>query len=234
MLRRLVDVPESWSSYFRIVPDTRYSSMTQYDIWDVNTSYAAGVWATYNNNTYESLSANNAGHNPQQATDFWRCVPNFRWHVKTWMQDTKNYLCLYLDSINQKFKLDAVVDGNIVETLQTATPVRFEWMSQLDIAVCLSGAEGQESLKLSLSNAGHLEHVVGNSIELKSAIANGYMRDRQISQVIGNQPWQSTKTVGGVSRDDMVAMPLFIVPENAQEFGVLLSNSELESVFNGL
>jgi hypothetical protein len=234
MLRRLVGVPESWSSYFRIVPDVRYSSMTQYDIWDVNTLYAAGVWATYNNTTYESLSANNAGHNPQQATDFWRCVPNFRWHVKTWMQDTKNYLCLYLDSIDQKFKLDAVVDGNIVETLQTATPVRFEWMSQLDIAVCLSGAEGQESLKLSVSNAGHLEHVVANSIELKSAIANGYMRGRQLSQVIGNQSWQSTKTVGGVSRDDMMTMPLFVVPENAQEFGAFLSNSELESDFNGL
>ena len=234
ILRKPVNVPESWSSSFRIIPDSRYSSMTQYGAWDSNTSYAAGVWATYSDKTYESLQANNIGNNPQSASDYWRCVPNFRWHVKTWMQDLQNYLCLYLDSNDLKFKLDAVVDGNAVETLQTALPFRFEWMSQLDFAVCLDGTERQESLKLVVSNAGHLEHIVGNSIGLRSAVANGYMRNRQISQVIGNPYWLSTKTAAGNSREDMVTVPMFAVTENDHEFEQFLSNDEIDNAIDGL
>jgi hypothetical protein len=234
ILRKDVNALDSWSSCFRAISDIRYSSMTQYGGWDVNTSYVAAVWVTYGGKTYESLEVNNIGHNPQIVSDSWRLVPNFKWHVKTWMQNTKNYLVLYLDSLDLKFKLDAVVNGNIVETLQTSSPFKFEWMSQLDFAVCLNGAEGQESLKLSVSNAGHLEHIVSTSSELKSAIAGGYMRNRPVSQAIGNQYWLSTKTAGGNSREDMMTVPMSVVTGNDNEFGSFLSNSEIENVFNGL
>ncbi len=194
---------DSWKSVFTIISNTRAGNMHYYSNWNSNVIYASGVYVVYSDATYISLSNGNIGNNPIFVSDKWLQVKNYRWHIRSWMKDINNYLCLYLDSVDLKIKLDIVVNGNCIETLETDQLINFEWLSQLDFEIIFNIDKKQIEMKVCY--AGHNWQCVSNlsGDELLSSV--------KIFQVMGNHHWLKNASIDKSGRVYMSAMPLFIV-----------------------